>query len=36
VEYLEEHFGKSGVHYYSIVRGIHNKFGKTQPDVEIG
>ena len=24
VEYLEEHFGKSGVHYYSIVRGIHN------------
>lgn len=23
-EYLEEHFGKSGVSYYSIVRGIHN------------
>ncbi|ESU29864.1 DNA polymerase IV, damage-inducible protein DinB [Flavobacterium limnosediminis JC2902] len=23
-EYLEEHFGKSGGHYYSIVRGIHN------------
>jgi DNA polymerase IV len=24
IEYLEEHFGKSGVHYYYIVRGIHN------------
>ncbi|MEO8234064.1 MAG: DNA polymerase IV [Flavobacterium sp.] len=24
VEYLEEHFGKSGAHYYNIVRGIHN------------
>jgi DNA polymerase IV len=24
IEYLEEHFGKSGVHYYHIVRGIHN------------
>lgn len=23
-EYLEEHFGKSGGHYYFIVRGIHN------------
>jgi len=23
-EYLEEHFGKSGGHYYLIVRGIHN------------
>lgn len=23
-EYLEEHFGKSGGHYYNIVRGIHN------------
>lgn len=23
-EYLEEHFGKSGTHYYNIVRGIHN------------
>lgn len=23
-EYLEEHFGKSGGHYYAIVRGIHN------------
>lgn len=22
-EYLEEHFGKSGAHYYHIVRGIH-------------
>lgn len=24
VEYLEEHFGKSGASYYKIVRGIHN------------
>jgi DNA polymerase IV len=24
LEYLEEYFGKSGVHYYYIVRGIHN------------
>ena len=24
IEYLETHFGKSGVHYYYIVRGIHN------------
>ena len=24
VEYLEQHFGKSGASYYSIVRGIHN------------
>ncbi|WP_299098353.1 DNA polymerase IV [uncultured Winogradskyella sp.] len=23
-EYLEEHFGKSGRHYYQVVRGIHN------------
>ena len=23
-EYLEEHFNKSGLHYYNIVRGIHN------------
>jgi len=23
-EYLEEHFSKSGLHYYNIVRGIHN------------
>lgn len=23
LEYLEEHFGKSGTHYYNIVRGIH-------------
>ncbi len=22
--FLEEHFGKSGVHYYDLVRGIHN------------
>lgn len=24
IEFLETHFGKSGVHYYHIVRGIHN------------
>jgi DNA polymerase-4 len=24
VEYLEQHFGKSGASYFSIVRGIHN------------
>jgi DNA polymerase-4 len=29
-EYLEEHFGKSGKHYYNIVRGIHN--GPVKPD----
>lgn len=29
-EYLEEHFGKSGKHYYNIVRGIHNS--PVKPD----
>lgn len=24
IEYLDNHFGKSGSHYYDIVRGIHN------------
>lgn len=24
LEFLEKHFGKSGTHYYNIVRGIHN------------
>ncbi|MBD0831131.1 DNA polymerase IV [Aestuariibaculum sediminum] len=24
IEYLEEHFGKSGKYYYYVVRGIHN------------
>lgn len=24
LDFLEQHFGKSGVHYYYIVRGIHN------------
>lgn len=24
IEYLEENFGKSGKHYYNVVRGIHN------------
>ncbi|UUC46123.1 DNA polymerase IV [Flavobacterium cerinum] len=30
LEYLEEHFGKSGTHYYNIVRGIHNS--AVKPD----
>ena len=29
LEFLEEHFGKSGTHYYNIVRGIHNS--KVKP-----
>lgn len=24
IEFLEEHFGKSGIYYYYVVRGIHN------------
>jgi DNA polymerase-4 len=28
LEFLETHFGKSGVHYYYIVRGIHNSLVK--------
>ncbi|MGB5388225.1 MAG: DNA polymerase IV [Eudoraea sp.] len=24
LQFLEEHFGKSGAHYYHVVRGIHN------------
>jgi DNA polymerase-4 len=30
LEFLVEHFKKSGVHYYDIVRGIHH--GKVKPD----
>jgi DNA polymerase-4 len=30
VAFLTDHFGKSGGHYYSIVRGIHN--GKVNPN----
>ena len=30
VEYLEEHFGKSGAYYYQIVRGIQHS--KVEPD----
>jgi len=30
LEFLEEHFKKSGTHYYDIVRGIHH--GKVKPD----
>ena len=28
-EFLEENFGKSGIHYYNIVRGIHNSKVKS-------
>lgn len=30
VEYLTEHFGKSGAYYYYVVRGIHNS--EVKPD----
>ncbi len=30
VEFLEEHFGKSGAYYYNIVRGIHNSQVKAE------
>ena len=30
IEYLTEHFGKSGAYYYHVVRGIHN--GQVKPD----
>lgn len=30
LEFLEQHFGKSGTHYYYIVRGIHNS--EVKPD----
>src|SRR5690606_36020411 len=29
-EFLEKHFGKSGVYYYNIVRGIHNSEVKPE------
>lgn len=29
LEFLEENFGKSGTHYYNIVRGIHNSQVKS-------
>jgi DNA polymerase-4 len=29
-EFLTKNFGKSGAHYYKIVRGIHN--GKVNPN----
>lgn len=29
VDYLNEHFGKSGLYYYGVVRGIHN--GEVRP-----
>ena len=30
IEYLSNHFGKSGAYYYYVVRGIHN--GQVKPD----
>ncbi|MCT8339261.1 DNA polymerase IV [Luteirhabdus pelagi] len=30
LEFLEEHFGKSGAHYFNIVRGIHHS--KVKPE----
>ena len=30
IDFLEEHFGKSGSHYYNVVRGIHNS--AVKPD----
>lgn len=30
LEFLESHFGKSGKHYYSVVRGIHNSAVKAE------
>ena len=30
IEFLEKHFGKSGVFYYHVVRGIHN--GEVKPN----
>lgn len=24
IDYLDEHFGKSGKHYYDVIRGVHN------------
>ncbi|GEQ84972.1 DNA polymerase IV 2 [Patiriisocius marinistellae] len=30
IEFLEEHFGKSGGYYYNIVRGIHNSQVKAE------
>jgi DNA polymerase-4 len=30
LEFLEEHFGKSGTHYYHVVRGIHNSTVKAE------
>jgi DNA polymerase-4 len=30
LEFLESHFGKSGKHYYNVVRGIHNSAVKAE------
>ncbi|MDP5001034.1 MAG: DNA polymerase IV, partial [Flavobacterium sp.] len=34
VEYLENHFGNSGLHYFQIVRGIHNSAVKPNRKIK--
>ena len=34
LEYLEKHFGNSGLHYYQIVRGIHNSAVKPNRKIK--
>lgn len=34
LEYLEAHFGNSGLHYYQIVRGIHNSAVKPNRKIK--
>jgi DNA polymerase IV len=34
VEYLEKHFGNSGLHYFQIVRGIHNSAVKPNRKIK--
>jgi DNA polymerase-4 len=34
LEYLEKHFGNSGLHYYQIVRGIHNSAVKSNRKIK--
>lgn len=34
LEYLEKHFGNSGLHYYQIVRGIHNSAVKPKRKIK--
>jgi DNA polymerase-4 len=34
LEFLEQHFGKSGAYYYDVVRGIHNSPVKSSREVK--